>query len=100
VNALDRQATWDYWRGRCGACGELLGELGVVHHRKAKGMGGTSDPDKDKPPRTIPLHDSGHKWVHANPKLARQYGLIVPQWADPATVPVTRVPAEYGACRP
>lgn len=89
-------AAWDAARGRCVACGRGLGAAGVVHHRQAKGMGGRkggrrSGAYTDRPPFTVVLHDGCHTAAHAHPAAARLAGLIVPSWADPATVPMGRL---------
>jgi len=73
------------------ACGHRLGDQGVVHHRQAKGMGGKRPPEHDRPPNTFVLHYACHKAVHANPAAAREAGLIVSNWADPATTPTQRL---------
>ena len=48
----------------------------VFHHVKAKGPGGTSDPDRDSPGNLALLHDGCHRWTHANPREARALGLL------------------------
>ena len=96
VDPLDRQAAWDAARGRCAACGRPLGAEGVVHHRQPKGMGGRKGARRkglyaDRPPWTVVLHDACHRAVHGNPRAAYEAGLLVPSWADPATVPMGRM---------
>ena len=96
VTAEDRMEAWDAARGWCVACGRRLGDQGVLHHRQAKGMGGRKGGRKsgtfhDGPPNAVILHDACHVAVHANPAAARDAGLIVSGWADPAAVPMSRL---------
>ena len=88
----DRVEAWEIARGICVACRYPLGDSGVVHHRKGKGMGGRRrTAGFDSPPNTVVLHDACHKAVHANPAAARDAGLIVSNWSDPAEIPMTRL---------
>lgn len=57
------------------------------HHRQLRRGG------DDSPVNVIGLPDVIHEWVHANPEKAREAGLIVSQYEDPATVQVT-IPEE------
>jgi hypothetical protein len=47
-----------------------------LHHVKRKGLGGTSDPERDAPENLALLHRDCHAEVHANPREARALGLI------------------------
>jgi hypothetical protein len=94
VNPIDRQITWDHSRGWCAACGNRLGDQGVVHHRVLKGMGGKKGARAagefyDRPPITEVIHDRCHKWIHQHPARAKETGHIVPFWADVSEVPTT-----------
>ena len=96
MDQSDRMATWDAAKGRCVACGELLGSNGVVHHRQAKGMGGRKGARRrglysDRPPFTVVLHDGCHKLVHANPAAAYDAGLLVRSSRHPGDVPMGRL---------
>jgi hypothetical protein len=48
----------------------------VIHHRAAKGMGGTDDAGQDAPSNLVLLHDHCHTEVHARPRKARLLGLL------------------------
>jgi len=56
------------------------------HHRQGR------DPFNSTPANLILLCGSGttgcHGWAHSHPVEARQHGIIVPSWADPAEVPI------------
>lgn len=58
-----------------------------IHHRKLRSQGGT-----DEAENLVTLCGSGttgcHGWVHANPRIARAHGWMVPSWADPAEWPI------------
>jgi hypothetical protein len=48
----------------------------VVHHVTPKGLGGTDAADRDHPDKLALLHDACHREVHANPRQAREAGLL------------------------
>lgn len=86
VPAEVRAVVLDRCGGLCEACGRPL-TLGVhLHHRLRRRDGGhTAD-------NLVALHPECHviapQAVHQRPTWARQQGLIVPSWADPATTPL------------
>jgi hypothetical protein len=67
-------------RDRCQLCGVTEGHAPEVrmeiHHVRLKGIGGTSDPDRDHPDHLALLHRGCHKAVHDNPRAARARGLL------------------------
>ncbi len=83
---------WDQMRvalvfrsgGRCEFCGEGLSGGIEVHHRKLRSQGGTDDEVN-----LAIVHSLCHLRAHQFPAQAREWGWIVPSWADPAEVPVT-----------
>lgn len=72
---------------RCVRCGVYVGPGMNAHHRKLRSQGGMGTPSNG-----VLLCGSGttrcHGWAHSNVKKAREAGLIVPSWDDPASVPV------------
>lgn len=62
------------------------------HHRRPRGMGGTSDPVSDSPANGVLLCGSGttgcHGWVEQYRIQARYDGWLVQQGSDPADVAV------------
>jgi hypothetical protein len=70
--------------GRCDWCGSQLRNDAARHHRLRRRDGG------DRLANLVLLHTSCHRWVHANPVLARGNGFIVRTGADPADVPLYR----------
>lgn len=76
--------------GGCVGCGVTEGLN--FQHRQARGMGGTSDPAVSAVTNGILLCGSGttgcHGWAESHPEAAEDHGWSVPQWADPASVPV------------
>ena len=81
-------------RGRCGVCERDLGDDAAAHHRRLRSQGGT-----DEPVNLILLHTACHRTVHANVLWARNHGLIVPSWADPADripIPCTDPTCSHG----
>lgn len=79
--ALDRD------EGRCCRCGDLATE---VHHRRLKGAGGSTLPDRHRPDRLVSLCAVCHDWVHGalNRRPAEAAGLIVRRTHDTLTTPV------------
>jgi len=78
-------------RESCRRCGRWA-DGGSIHHRRPRGMGGTSDPVVNLPANLVLLCGSGttgcHGWVEANRVQAREDGWLVPMGVDPADVPV------------
>lgn len=75
-----------------------------IHHRTARGMGGTSDPVTHALPNLVTLCGSGttlcHGWVESHREEARQLGFLVTRGVDPTTRPILlhgRVWAYLGA---
>ena len=56
--------------------GPCAGRL-VVHHRRPRGMGGSSDPEIHALENLVVLCEGHHREVHAHPDDARACGLIV-----------------------
>lgn len=71
-------------RGRCESCGRRL-DIDTLHfhHRKARSAG-----RDDSPSNGLALCARCHGWTHGHVTAAREAGLIVPSWNDPAEVPV------------
>jgi hypothetical protein len=62
-----------------------------VHHRKVRGMGGTSDPEVSFGlANLVSLCRLCHTECHANPRESYEQGWLVHSWDDPAEVPITR----------
>ena len=75
--------------GHCDRCGTgLRPDAWDAHHRSPRGMGG--DPSKNTPENLVALHRECHAWVEANRAAARDQGFLVPDWRNPAEVPVLR----------
>jgi hypothetical protein len=64
-----------------------------LHHRSARGMGGTKDPAINDSTNLLLLCGTGttecHGRVEHDPTWATEHGYRVPSWEDPATVSVT-----------
>ena len=69
---------------RCGASGPL-----DAQHRKARGRGGTTNPETSfGMANLIALCRPCHDHVETHRKWAQSLGYAVPQWQDPAVMPV------------
>ena len=79
---------------RCIRCRAAAGENGALnlHHRQARGQGGSRDPLSASPANLLTLCGSGttgcHGWVEFHRSQAEALGFIVRHGIDPATVPV------------
>jgi len=82
-----RDAVIERDRGLCVWC---LGPGAEVHHRRLKGMGGSSE-DYDHPANLAVLC-SCHALVHGHSKWARHVGLIVSRSAPLPSDPFVREP--------
>lgn len=66
---------------------ERCGRPGVhIHHRKPRGMGGTSDPAINALPNLVFLCLDCHEHIERNRTNAYATGWLVHRWADPAEV--------------
>jgi hypothetical protein len=78
-------------RHGCARCGNT--EALTTHHRRNRGMGGSTWPGINRPANLLTLCGSGttgcHGWVTDHPREARELGLSVSMHTDPAAVPVT-----------
>jgi 5-methylcytosine-specific restriction enzyme A len=72
-------------------CVRCLREATDVHHRKVKGVGGTSDQEVAFGlANLILLCRACHSYVHQNPAEAYKTGYLVHSWDDPETIGVIR----------
>lgn len=71
---------------RCRRCAKPATD---VHHRKAKGMGGTCNTDTLYGlANLVSLCRDCHSWVHAHPWASYEAGWLVHSRDDPAGIPV------------
>ncbi|MFJ5532450.1 HNH endonuclease [Streptomyces sp. NPDC093261] len=88
-----RELVWQRAEGRCERCFlPITGGDHSIHHRRPRGMGGSSDPATNSPANLLLLCGSGvtgcHGWVETHRELAYQTGLLVHRWQDPRDVPL------------
>lgn len=67
---------------RCGGFGEQ------IHHRRARGMGGTRREDTNGLAGLVHLCAECHAHIESHREWAYEFGWLVRQWADPAYQPV------------
>lgn len=72
---------------RCEVCGDSTGPF-QVHHRRARGMGGTRRLDTNSPTNLLLLCEYDHAAIESFRDLARAEGRLVSQFHDPAEIPV------------
>ena len=85
-----RQALWVRSKGNCEISGiPLDADAFDVHHRRPKGMGGTSKPDRDWLSNLLALdpaiHNGGPRSVHGRRSWAEPRGYLLPKgtpWAS------------------
>lgn len=80
-----RQTVIDRAGGRCEVCRRT--DLGPLHHRRLKGMGGTSVAWSDDPSNLLAVCPRCHDHIHANPAESYDRGLIVRRGDEPWAVP-------------
>ena len=78
-----RQAVIDRAGRKCERCGQP-GEQ--IHHRKPRGMGGTSDPAINAFPNLVLVCVTCHDEIERNRQMAYESGWLVHRWQDPAEV--------------
>lgn len=98
--AAVRDRVTDRSGGACEVCGKLLYDRAnggwvaahSFHHRRPRGMGGTSRADANTPANLLLLCGTGttgcHGLIEANRGDALASGALLLQTADPTTVPV------------
>ena len=78
--------------GRCERCGTPAIGSHNLHHRSARGRGGTKRDGVNEASNLLYLCGSGttgcHGWVESHRALAYQLGLLVHSWDDPREVRV------------
>ena len=84
---LLREALWKRCGGRCEVSGVPLDpETFDAHHRRNKGMGGTSRPDRDAIWNLLALdpvvHNGGPQSVHGRRAWSEQRGFLIPKGVD------------------
>jgi 5-methylcytosine-specific restriction enzyme A len=75
--------------GACERCG-LAAPAYQLHHRRCRGMGGSSRDDTNQPANGFTVCISCHNHIESNREEALFAGWLVRQGHDPATVPVMR----------
>jgi 5-methylcytosine-specific restriction protein A len=76
--------------GRCEKCGGMLKDGGQIHHRKARGMGGTKDLRSRSAANGLLMHAGCHAAVESNREEAYRRGWLVHSWQESDQVPVLR----------
>lgn len=74
--------------GSCECCRGPFDLYSALHHRRPRGAGGSRDPLVSSAANALALCGRCHAHAESHRDLARQQGLLVSQWADPAEVPV------------
>lgn len=63
--------------GMCEVCGE--GRVTEIHHRRPRGMGGSSSGDTNKPSNALALCNACHRMIESNRAVAMLLGWLMPQ---------------------
>lgn len=82
-----REIIFERADGRCERCGSS-GSVWQIHHRRPRGMGGTSRTDSGGAANALFLHPQCHEWVERNRSDAYDLGYLVGQQDDPCESPV------------
>lgn len=86
-SAAARDAVYARAQYRCEVCGDSTGPF-QLHHRRARGMGGTRRIDTNSPANLLLLCSYDHRAIESFRDLARAEGRLVSQHHDPAEVHV------------
>lgn len=79
-----------------GKCLKCLGEATDIHHRIPRGMGGTSDPERNYGlANLVSLCRECHAWAHDDPQEAYRTGFLLHSWDDPAKFPLEIRPGSF-----
>jgi hypothetical protein len=85
-----RQAILGRSKGKCEKCGGFVGEGGQIHHRKARGMGGTKNPESRSLANALYVHPSCHAWIESHREKSYENGWLVHSWQESTKIPVHR----------
>jgi hypothetical protein len=85
-----RRLLWRRFAGRCAVCGGDLPAKGwTAQHRRARGIGGSTDPVAAGPANGLAVHELPcHRAIEDKPATALVMGWRVPQGVDPAARPL------------
>lgn len=87
MDTATRTTVWERAHGKCEITGQPLGppdsDRWECHHRRNKGMGGTSRADRDALSNLLALtpliHNGGPQSVHGRREWAEENGYLVPK---------------------
>lgn len=77
--------------GLCERCARWLANIPAdIHHRRPRGMGGTSKPEIHQPANLLALCRDCHRWVEENRALALEQGWLISQHdtREPYEIPI------------
>lgn len=78
-------------RDKC--CLRCFAEIQVVHHRRVRGLGGSSDPEINTGlANLVGLCDQCHREVHASPEESYETGFLVRMGMSPENIPLLVTP--------
>lgn len=83
-----REIVTERAQNHCECCG--VGRPEQLHHRRARGMGGSSADDTNTPANALAVDARCHALIESQRALALDRGWLVRQGQDPAEVPVLR----------
>lgn len=89
IPKANRQTVQGRAFGRCERC--LRPTLsGHLHHRRPKGLGGSSAPDRHDVSNLVHLCPDCHSWAHSYPNGATENGYLIPRSSgmSPLEVPI------------
>ena len=73
--------------GRCDRCGITV-QAAQFHHRRARGMGGTSREESGEAANCLLLHPACHEYIERHRTESYEKGWLVRQNDEPTLVPV------------
>lgn len=89
IPTANRQTVQGRAFGHCERCDRPT-VAAHLHHRRPKGLGGSSAPDRHDVSNLVHLCPDCHSWAHGHPKDAAEAGFLVPRSSgqSPLQVPI------------
>ncbi len=78
-------------KGVCEMCGMVIFEAAQIHHRQARGMGGTKKLESRSAANGLYLHFKCHEKIERHRATAYENGWLVHKWEDSTEIPVLMV---------
>lgn len=86
---MTRTLVYERSGGRCELCDAMTSDM-AIHHRRPRGLGGSSRPDTNAPSNGLLVCGEHHRQIESYRTMSYEMGWLVRQSYSPLTVPVFR----------